>query len=69
MYGERADEVNVVGDSVVLAMYRKVMYAAVAALTLQIIGAARLMCPSDPNCVCGGTLAVELNCNIDGECT
>ncbi|XP_075976289.1 uncharacterized protein LOC142976678 [Anticarsia gemmatalis] len=48
-------------------MYRKVMYAAVAALTLQIIGAARLMCPSDPNCVCGGTLAVELNCNIDGR--
>lgn len=48
-------------------MYRKVIYAAVAALTLQIIGAARLMCPSDPNCVCGGTLAVELNCNIDGR--
>ncbi|CAH0583134.1 unnamed protein product [Chrysodeixis includens] len=48
-------------------MYRKVMYVAVAALTLQIIGAARLMCPSDPNCVCGGTLAVELNCNIDGR--
>nr|XP_021189550.2 protein toll [Helicoverpa armigera] len=48
-------------------MYRKVIYAAVAALTLQIIGAARLMCPSEPNCVCGGTLAVELNCNIDGR--
>ncbi|XP_026732009.1 protein toll-like [Trichoplusia ni] len=48
-------------------MYRKVMYVAVAALTLQIIGAAQLMCPSDPNCVCGGTLAVELNCNIDGR--
>ncbi|KAJ2947654.1 hypothetical protein O0L34_g17457 [Tuta absoluta] len=25
------------------------------------------MCPSNPNCVCGGTLAVELNCNIDGR--
>ncbi|CAB3250821.1 unnamed protein product [Arctia plantaginis] len=48
-------------------MYRKVIYAVAAALTLQIISAARLMCPSDPNCVCGGTLAIELNCNIDGR--
>ncbi|XP_049870963.1 protein toll-like [Pectinophora gossypiella] len=39
----------------------------VAALALQVIAEARLMCPSDPNCVCGGTLAVELNCNIDGR--
>lgn len=38
-----------------------------AAAALQVIGAARPMCPSDPNCVCGGTLAVELNCNVDGE--
>lgn len=48
-------------------MYFKLIYAAVAVLTLQIIGATRLMCPNDPNCVCGGTLAVELNCNIDGR--
>ncbi|OWR52546.1 putative toll precursor [Danaus plexippus plexippus] len=25
------------------------------------------MCPSHPNCICGGTLAVELDCNIDGH--
>ncbi|CAH0399211.1 unnamed protein product [Chilo suppressalis] len=45
----------------------KFVYALTTALALQIIRASRLMCPSDPNCVCGGTLAVELNCNIDGR--
>ncbi|XP_037297078.1 protein toll [Manduca sexta] len=48
-------------------MARKLMRVVSAALALQIICAAQLMCPSDPNCVCGGTLAVELNCNIDGH--
>ncbi|CAG9787161.1 unnamed protein product [Diatraea saccharalis] len=45
----------------------KFVYALTTALALQIIRASRLMCPSDPNCVCGGTLAVELDCNIDGR--
>ncbi|XP_048007032.1 protein toll-like [Leguminivora glycinivorella] len=42
-------------------------WTCVFAAVLQIIGAARPTCPSDPNCVCGGTLAVELNCNVDGR--
>ncbi|XP_028174861.1 protein toll-like [Ostrinia furnacalis] len=48
-------------------MGRQFVYVLASALALQIIGASTLMCPSDPNCVCGGTLAVELNCNIDGR--
>ncbi|KAJ0177874.1 hypothetical protein K1T71_006747 [Dendrolimus kikuchii] len=48
-------------------MGRELLCAVTAALALHIIGAARPMCPSDPNCVCGGTLAIELNCNIDGH--
>ncbi|XP_059058541.1 protein toll-like [Achroia grisella] len=48
-------------------MDRKLVCVLTAALALQIIGASKLMCPSDPNCVCGGTLAVELDCNIDGR--
>ncbi|KAL0832186.1 hypothetical protein ABMA28_001641 [Loxostege sticticalis] len=47
-------------------MGRQFVYV-LTALVLQIIGASTLMCPRDPNCVCGGTLAVELNCNIDGR--
>lgn len=50
-------------------MGHKLVCVLAAAMALQVIGAARVMCPSDPNCVCGGTLAVELNCNIDGKCT
>ncbi|XP_063543683.1 protein toll-like [Cydia strobilella] len=42
-------------------------WTCVFAAVLQIIGAVRPTCPSDPNCVCGGTLAVELNCNVDGR--
>lgn len=38
-----------------------------AAIAFNIIGVAGVLCPRDPNCVCGGTLAVELNCNIDGD--
>ncbi|XP_060802056.1 protein toll [Amyelois transitella] len=48
-------------------MHRELVCVLTAGLALQIIGASTLMCPSDPNCVCGGTLAVELNCNIDGR--
>ncbi|XP_031763230.1 protein toll-like [Galleria mellonella] len=46
-------------------MVRKLVCVLTAVLALKIIGASLLMCPSDPNCVCGGTLAIELNCNID----
>ncbi|XP_041968157.1 protein toll-like [Aricia agestis] len=38
----------------------------IIALAVHVI-AARVMCPSHPNCVCGGTFSVELNCNIDGR--
>lgn len=46
----------------------KLIYVLLVALAAHVISA-RVMCPSHPNCVCGGTFAVELNCNIDGECT
>ncbi|XP_072950036.1 uncharacterized protein [Epargyreus clarus] len=45
----------------------KLVYVLTAALALHIIGAAQPTCPSYSNCVCGGTFAVELNCNIDGR--
>ncbi|XP_045496838.1 protein toll-like [Colias croceus] len=45
----------------------KLIHVLTLALAIHVIGATRLMCPSHPNCVCGGTFAVELNCNIDGN--
>ncbi|CAH3983989.1 unnamed protein product [Pieris brassicae] len=45
----------------------KLIHVLTLALAIQIIGATRLMCPSHPNCVCGSTFPVELNCNIDGS--
>ncbi|CAK1544118.1 unnamed protein product [Leptosia nina] len=45
----------------------KLIHVLALALAIQIIGATRLMCPSHPKCVCGGTLPVELNCDIDGS--
>ncbi|CAH2266089.1 protein toll-like [Pararge aegeria] len=47
-------------------MDRKFTHVLIAALVVHIISA-RVMCPSNPNCVCGGTFSIELNCNIDGR--
>ncbi|XP_023933967.1 protein toll-like [Bicyclus anynana] len=47
-------------------MDRKFTHVLMAALAVHVISAS-VMCPSHPNCVCGGTLAIELNCNIDGR--
>ncbi|XP_034828582.1 protein toll-like [Maniola hyperantus] len=47
-------------------MDRKFTRVLMAALIVHVISA-RVMCPSHPNCVCGGTFAIELNCNIDGR--
>ncbi|VVD00393.1 unnamed protein product [Leptidea sinapis] len=45
----------------------KLIQVLTIALAIHVIDATRLMCPSHPNCVCGGTFALELNCNIDGQ--
>ncbi|XP_047531637.1 protein toll-like [Vanessa atalanta] len=44
----------------------KLIHVLIVALTAHVING-RVMCPSHPNCVCSGTFAVELNCNIDGR--
>ncbi|XP_028034865.1 protein toll-like [Bombyx mandarina] len=48
-------------------MGRKMLRYYLAAVLLQVVAATNISCPTDANCTCGGTLAIELDCNIDGS--
>ncbi|XP_045535305.1 protein toll [Papilio machaon] len=48
-------------------MARNIVYWLLVVLSLEAIDAKRATCPGYPNCICGGTLAVEVDCIVSGQ--